>query len=310
MPYRRKVEEDINHDRWLVSYADFITLLLAFFVVMYSVSQVNDAKFRVLSNTITDAFNLPEYELDPFQVGEVAKSNPLNLVVIEAGADTALDVADQQEVDIVEETVFETLTEQLQVEFPDQLKLQQIHIKDNGQWLELSLSSKLLFPTASADLDYEAEAIINQVAGVLFDFDNAIRVEGFTDNQQVKSARYASNWELSTARASSIVRQLVFNGIAPARLAAVGYGEHQPIADNNSDEGREQNRRVAILISKTAMLRPSFAAPNDLAPTADTVISEADAEIAPEPVVEAAEPGVRVINLDNGGVLFTNDPAR
>jgi len=90
---------------------------------------------------------------------------------------------------------------------------------------------------------------------VLRDTDNAIRIEGFTDNQTIRSSRFPSNWELSAARASVLVRMLVMNGIDPARLAAVGYGEHQPVARNDTDEGRRRNRRVVLLISRDASIR-------------------------------------------------------
>jgi chemotaxis protein MotB len=258
---RRQVqEESVNHERWLISYADFITLLMAFFVVMYSISQVNDGKYRVLSNTLTEAFNLPEQDLKPFQIGEIAKSNPLNIDDSQLGADTdrLADGEGGEHYGELKNTTLEELNGRLQALFPEQIQNGQIEIIGNESWLQIEVSSNLLFFSGSASMGYESQSIVNEIAGVLFDFENPVRVEGFTDNQPLNNDTFASNWELSSARSSAIVRQLVESGIRPSRLAAVGYGEYQPRASNDTAEGRALNRRVVFMVSRSENLRPAL----------------------------------------------------
>ena len=130
-----------------------------------------------------------------------------------------------------------------------------ISLNADDEWLQLNLPNSLLFGSGDAEPHYDSFAVMEKIAGVLRDTDNAIRIEGFTDNQSIRSGRFPSNWELSAARASVLVRMLVMEGIDPARLAAVGYGEHQPVARNDTDEGRRRNRRVVLLISRDASIR-------------------------------------------------------
>lgn len=117
-------------------------------------------------------------------------------------------------------------------------------------WLELELSSSLLFPSGDAIPHQDAFDIIEKISAILAPFDNPIQIEGFTDNMPISTAQYPTNWELSAARAASIVRMLAMDGVQPERLAAVGYGEFQPIADNTDAVGRARNRRVVLVISK------------------------------------------------------------
>lgn len=259
MSPRRQIQEDpIHADRWLISYADFITLLMAFFVVMYSISQVNEGKYRVFATTLTEAFNIPEYDIDPIRVGEIAKSNPLSVIDITKGADVDR-LADGKGGEQYGETLNTNLpdmTGRLENVFENQINQNQIEILGDESWLQIELKSSLLFKPGKAELSYEAEALVNDIAGVLFDYDNPVRVEGFTDNQPINSAKFASNWELSAARAAAIVRQLVDSGIEPQRLAAVGYGEFQPKSDNDSEKGRAENRRVVFMVSRSEALRP------------------------------------------------------
>jgi outer membrane protein OmpA-like peptidoglycan-associated protein len=155
-------------------------------------------------------------------------------------------------------TTLEDLNGRLQALFPEQIQSGKMEIIGNESWLQIEVSSNLLFFSGSASMGYESEAIVNEIAGVLFDFENPIRVEGFTDNQPLSNEAFASNWELSSARSSAIVRQLVESGIAPSRLAAVGYGEYQPRASNDTAEGRALNRRVVFMVSRSENLRPSL----------------------------------------------------
>lgn len=254
MARRKRIEEPVNHERWLVSYADFITLLFAFFVVMYSISQVNQSKYRVLSNTLNAAFNQPELTLKPVQVGEEVKSNPVSLIKLDAGArDKTED--EGQRAQLPED--FRQLSEQLEQALRGLIENKLVTLRGSELWLEIELNSSLLFDSGDAALkNHEALELLGQIAEILREQKNPVRVEGFTDNMPIHTARFPSNWELSSARAASVVQFFIEEGIDPGRLMAVGYAEYQPIAANDSAEGRSRNRRVVLMISKTGEVRP------------------------------------------------------
>lgn len=255
---RRKPPSDELHnkERWLISYADFITLLFAFFVVMYSVSSVNEGKYKILSSTLTGVFSTPERSILPIAVGEQPGAG------VRAERDAVIEPAftDARSGLLAPDNAGRTrslqlLANQLELEFRELLEQGVVSLNAGDSWLQLNLPSSLLFSSGDAEPHYDAFAVTEKIAGVLRDTDNAIRVEGFTDNQPIRSGRFPSNWELSAARASVLVRLLVADGIDPARLAAVGYGEHQPVARNDTDKGRRRNRRVVLLISRNAGIR-------------------------------------------------------
>jgi chemotaxis protein MotB len=253
MPRRRPVELQINHERWLVSYSDFITLLFAFFVVMYSISQVNESKYRVLSDTLLDAFSENEQRsLKPIQVGDPSLNLDPNVIDLEnqGQGEFSGDGAFDKTADLPQ------LADQFTEQFADLLSDDSVQIHSNEFWLEVELKASILFETADAEPSAEAEAIFADVAAILKDYDNPVQVEGFTDNVPINNTRYPSNWELSSARAAAVVKLLADNAVAPNRLSAVGYGEHQPIADNATEEGRNANRRVVLMIARERRERP------------------------------------------------------
>ncbi|MFN3580621.1 MAG: flagellar motor protein MotD [Pseudomonas sp.] len=240
---RRRQEEHENHERWLVSYADFITLLFAFFVVMYSISSVNEGKYKVLSDTLVGAFNQPQRAIDPIQVGlevprGIGRSEEPGLLGNDgdgsgAGSDALNDI-----------------TQAMQSAFGDLIQAGDLEVRGNELWIEIELNSSLLFPSGDALPLDEAFNLIERIANILSPYDNPIHVEGFTDNIPINSRLYPTNWELSAARAASVVRMLGTGGVSPDRLAAVGYGEFRPVADNTTAAGRRANRRVVLLVSR------------------------------------------------------------
>lgn len=232
---RRRHEEDGARDRWMVSYADFITLLFAFFVVMYSISSINEGKYKILSDALEGVFSQPERSIKPIPVGDERVR----------GTDGGSSDYESEERDPLD-----VIAENIKNQFANLLGEGQLHIRANEMWLELELSSSLLFPSADAVPHQEAFDIVEAIAAILKPYENPIQVEGFTDNLPISTRAYPTNWELSAARAASIVRMLSIEGIAPERLAAVGYGEFQPIADNNTAEGRARNRRVVLVVSR------------------------------------------------------------
>lgn len=241
MRRRRQHQEHENHERWLVSYADFITLLFAFFVVMYSISSVNEGKYKVLSDTLVGIFNEPQRAVDPIQIGEQI---PRAIERLESAG--ALPSADAGEtVDPLQD-----IAAAMQAAFGELIQTGDLEIRANELWIEIELSSGLLFPSGDALPSNAAFDLIERIAGILAPYQNPIHVEGFTDNLPIRSRAYPTNWELSAARAATVVRMLANGGVDPGRLAAVGYGEFRPVADNTTVAGRRANRRVVLLVSR------------------------------------------------------------
>lgn len=277
MVRRRRQEVHVNQERWLVSYADFITLLFAFFVVMYSISHVNDSKYRVLSDTFIEAFNQPT---NARTSAEPADNNSPSSTIItpidmspaaidsEAGQATSAmsdsATSAQSSVEPQQPETVKTSDELTQIsdlvteKFTQLIDDQMIQVSSNELWLQIELKDSILFSSGSADTSEQAQKIFDEIAGILKSYSNPVQVEGFTDNIPIKSVKYPTNWELSTARASAIVKYLASKGVAPERLSAVGYGEYQPIAANDTEQGRAQNRRVAIMVAKRKMDRPKI----------------------------------------------------
>ncbi len=255
MARRRRVDEPATkHERWLVSYADFITLLFAFFVVMYSISSVNEGKYRVLSDTLSQTFTEVK-SLDPIQIGEVSRS-----VVAasdrdrERGGDlpdsndTGIDKKSDETETVSKELQLAAIAGELQSAMSALIGENLVEIQQNQHWVEVTMKSKMLFESGSARLSRQALQALRKITRVIKPLSNSIHVEGYTDNRPIDTLLFPSNWELSAARAASVVHLFARLGVAPSRLAAIGYGEHQPIADNATEEGRSTNRRIALVI--------------------------------------------------------------
>lgn len=257
---RRRAEVHVNQERWLVSYADFITLLFAFFVVMYSISQVNQSKYRVLSETFEHAFNSRQVTPDttssnptrkvinPIQVGEPALSPAPSAIDITPNSSST---PEPLPVDQLEE-----ISSLFNERFADLINDELVSVTSNELWLQIELRDSILFASGGAEPSLQAQAIFDEIGSILKSYPNPIQVEGFTDNIPISNPRYPSNWELSSARATAIVKLLAARGVAPQRLSAVGYGEFQPVASNEHPDGRAQNRRVALMIARRKMERP------------------------------------------------------
>ncbi len=250
----RHAESHENHERWIVSYADFVTLLFAFFVVMYSISSVNEGKYRVLSDSLEHAFNdSPLRSLNPIQVGEVVRSlspfkagdSSSNNADFRANEDDTL-AGNRTETKLID---MDALTERLQQALLDLPEKNRVKVRQGTDWVEIEMKNSVLFASGAAELQPAALPILTNVAQILREFDNSIQVEGHTDSNPIATGKYPSNWELSAARAASVVRQLEQLAITPDRLAASGYGEQRPIDDNALEEGRANNRRVVIIVA-------------------------------------------------------------
>lgn len=260
MPRRKREEEPENHERWLVSYADFITLLFAFFVVMYSVSSVNEGKYKVLSQTLEGVFQATQRSLQPVQVGQQGATRPQSedVVVQPFENPDKTPVGGGPDVDGTggEGTAqLKQIADRFYKELASLIQEDLVTVNENDDWVELSLSNSLLFSSGDAVPVDQAFPLLDRIAAILKKHPNAVLVEGFTDNVPIRSPVYPSNWELSSARSAAVVRLLSFGGVKAERMAAVGYGEFQPIARNDTADGRQRNRRVVLLISKHDKVR-------------------------------------------------------
>lgn len=244
MRRKRQKQEDEHLDRWLVSYADFITLLFAFFVVMYSMSSVNEGKYRVLSDTMVAAFNTPPKSIDPIQLGKERKTLIKEQKVIENIKPVELLEKENNEENQQMVAIADSVKDALKPLINKGL----VNVNYNKLWVEVELNNSLLFDIGSADLEAESKDVIGQLAKLIAPLPNQIDVEGHTDNVPIKNEIYPTNWELSASRSASLVRALSRMGVTPNRLTAIGYGEFRPKESNNTSQGRQKNRRVAVVI--------------------------------------------------------------
>ena len=246
MARKHKHEEHENHERWLVSYADFITLLFAFFVVMYSVSSVNEGKFRVVSQSIVEALNpMINMSASTIRISPEATGGPTSTRAISIDMQVFRKLTDALSSSVAPK-IGKTLAGQ-----PTQSGVQAAVAQDE-RGVVVSIANAVAFEPGKAELLPEARATLIQVATALQGFPSHIRVEGHTDNVPIHTEQFPSNWELSSARAVNIVRFLSEGGhLPPERLAAGGYGEFHPIAANDQAEGRAANRRVELVIVKS-----------------------------------------------------------
>ncbi|MFF5865884.1 flagellar motor protein MotD [Pseudomonas sp. NPDC012596] len=283
MRRRRHTEEHENHERWLVSYADFITLLFAFFVVMYSISSINEGKYKVISQALLGVFNDPERSMKPIPIGD---EQPLSV----RPAEPLIKDSEQIDAGLAQNSVdpLKTISDDVRDAFGDLIKSDQMTVRGNELWVEIELNSSLLFGSGDAMPSDKAFDIIEKVANILKPFANPVHVEGFTDNLPIRTAQYPTNWELSSARAASIVRLLAMEGVNPGRMASVGYGEYQPVASNDTAEGRARNRRVVLVISRNLEVRRSLTGSGTANATPDAALRRAGTQSAPATPVTTA----------------------
>ncbi len=230
---KKKHEEHENHERWLVSYADFITLLFAFFVVMYAVSSVNEGKYRVLSESLVSSFSnsKPVGELSIMDL-PVSKSRPIIVQDQNPGkktnSRTFLKVANAITTSSMPQGVTVTST-------------------DRG--LNIRIKDDALFQSGSAEINPSIQEFLDLVAGLVGDLPNFIAVEGHTDDQPIRTTQYPSNWDLSTGRANTLVRYFTEkHHLRPERFSSTGYAGTRPIQSNATPVGKSSNRRVELIV--------------------------------------------------------------
>lgn len=241
---KRAIVENDNVDRWLVSYADFITLLFAFFVVMYAISSVNEGKYRVLSDTLVAAFKAPSKSL------QTVKSTGNASGTMENQTGVTNHILVQPLVPKVQnpQAPLIQIARRVKSNLQPLIDKHLIKVTSSRLWVEVEINTSILFTSGSASLEPGAYEPLKKLGGMLAGLPNYIEVEGYTDNLPINNSVYPSNWELSAARAASVVQLFIKEGVAPQHLSVIGYGQYRPIADNNTVEGRRENRRVRVVI--------------------------------------------------------------
>ncbi|MTV40253.1 flagellar motor protein MotD [Duganella radicis] len=233
---RRKFDDEPeNHERWLISYADFITLLFAFFVVMYAISAVNIGKYKIFSDALGDAF------------GGKGAAQPVNTEVPNLPVPNPA-IKRRNELLRKEKEQMTKLAQDLLSTMAPLVKEGKVRVTQNSRGVSVEINASVLFDPGDARLMPESVEALRAVAALLKGDSHDVQVEGHTDNQPIGNTRFPSNWELSSVRASSVVRLFIDAGVAPQRLTAVGYSANVPVADNDTPQGRARNRRVAVTI--------------------------------------------------------------
>lgn len=309
MARKRAHEDHVNHEAWAIPYGDLITLLLAFFVVMYAISSLNEGKYRVLSYSLNVAFGGPPKTINPIQLGQTQqtgsaadRSPPImirgaqgpiapipasrmpNLPRVSKQLRNNLPnpmlAADRHEVLQARERL-NTIGDQIEQALGGLIERDLVEVNRTDLWIEVAIKSDILFASGVATPNEQALRILNPLADSLRDVPNGIRVEGHTDDRPIATATFPSNWELSGARAASVVRIFGARGIGANRLSLIGYGEHRPLAANDTPEGRRANRRVVVVILADVPEPDPTAEPPEGAP--DLLIPATTPAPSPEP---------------------------
>ncbi|KTF19633.1 flagellar motor protein MotB [Pseudoalteromonas sp. 10-33] len=307
----RSAQKSQHTERWLVSYADYMTIMFAFFVVMYAIAINKEENFQILSDSLEQVFDksarvysqqgtgvdgtgiltdrvTPEKEL---LYGESINKEEQGPELLDGQSDTS---------NIQQKYLgkpLDSLLTKLQSALIDEIRDGEASLELHQDWLIIELSSGMLFSSGSAVAHSRAKQVVKIVKDIIEPVDNYIRVRGYTDDETIRNEIFSSNWELSVARATSVLVELESLGINSARMAIEGYGQYSPFAENNTEEGRAENRKVVIALSK-------YGLPNE----ANTLAEEQAAEIKePEPEVElpSDDDTIKIIRLPHGGIRIT-----
>jgi len=301
---RHSVEHD-NVDRWLVSYADYMTLLFALFVVLYAMAIIKEKKFESVTESIGRVFQADKQQ--PKERGHGNDILPVNSNKTEKRlygdgiletAGTQLVTAKPQLSNIDKNDVgtnLSSLEKKLNTALFDIVETGYATLQIDGDWLEIELNSALLFPSGSASPTNAAKSIINVIYSVIDKDNNYIRIRGYTDNKPIHNEIFSSNWQLSVVRATSILNLLQGLSINPARMAIEGYGQYSAKNDNTTEQQRAENRRVVIAISKYGL------------PKVSTVKDKLKKTINKQQSESNSEPDnqIKVYHLKNGGLRIT-----
>ncbi len=311
---RRHTVEHDNVHRWLVSYADYMTLMFALFVVLYAMAMVNEKPFETITESFGMVFqaNKDKTKNRGHGDGLLMVNNSQENKILYGNA--LLDVAgpellegEQSLSNISDAKVGSNLTsleEELNSALYELVESGYAQLQIDGDWLEIELNSGLLFPSGSSSATNSAKNILSVIYDVIGKVSNYVRIRGYTDNQVINNEIFSSNWELSVYRATAILRLLEVLSIDPARMAIEGYGQYYPNAPNTTEQGRAKNRRVVIAISKfglekSNLLNAQSISLKDVAAIAETLA----------PIENSQENNIKIIRLKNGGIRITTRDA-
>ena len=235
MRRKRKPEEHDNLERWLITYADLITLLLAFFIMMYTFSKQDSEKYREVTGHLKTIFTGASSVASH---GNSAGSAPFDVSLASPGSTEEVKKKLEQEIDNVEAN-------------GDAVQ-KNISVISDERGIVIRILDEAFFDTGKADLKQGAKKTLDRIAPVISSVSNPVRVEGHTDNIPISTGEFRSNWELSVRRATEVIRYLIErHDLSPRRISAVGYAEYHPVAPNNTAENRSRNRRIEIIVAKS-----------------------------------------------------------
>lgn len=307
---RHQTSSNQHTERWLVSYADYMTIMFAFFVVMYAIAINKEESFQILSDSLEQVFDQsarqhsqegsgvtgtdlltdrvsPEKEL---LYGESIQKQEAGPELLDGQSDTS---------NIKQKHLgkpLDSLLTKLQSALIDEICDGEASLELHQDWLIIELSSGMLFSSGSAVAHSRAKTVIGMVNDIIAPVDNYVRVRGYTDNETIRNEIFRSNWELSVARATSILVELESLGINPARMAIEGYGQYSPFADNSTEQGRAENRKVVVALSK-------YGLPEQEAPREGELEEE---KVEPEVIeLPSDDNTIKVIQLPHGGIRIT-----
>lgn len=246
----KKFEEEHggNHERWLITYSDLITLLLIFFIILYSFSKVDQQKYSSLSKALNSAMGSSTGQFIGNEAGGII--NPPVPNESDGNVDTNNNTNNGS--NSIERDKLENLKEQVDNYLENNGLSSSVETKVEDRGLVIRMEDTIIFDSGRADIKEDYKHKLVQIGSMLNSLDNFIRVEGHTDNVPIKTSHFESNWQLSVIRATNVTELLINQAnINPKRLSSVGYGEFRPVADNSTAEGRSKNRRVDIIIMDT-----------------------------------------------------------
>ncbi|MCF7516977.1 MULTISPECIES: flagellar motor protein MotB [unclassified Pseudoalteromonas] len=308
---RHKIQKSQHTERWLVSYADYMTIMFAFFVVMYAIAISKNEDFQVLSDSLEQVFDksarthqqagtgvqgtgiltdrvTPESEV---LYGESILKEEQGPKLIDGQADTS---------NIEKKHLgkpLDSLLSKLQSALIDEIRNGEASLELNQDWLIIELSSGMLFSSGSAVAQQRAKQVVALVKDIIAPVDNYIRVRGYTDNEGIRNEMFRSNWELSVARATSVLVELEELGINPARMAIEGYGQYSPFSSNDTEQGRAENRKVVVALSKYGLPEQAQQATNEQAKPSVNESTEIE--------LPSNDNTIKVIQLPHGGIRIT-----
>lgn len=308
---RNSLQKEQHTERWLVSYADYMTIMFAFFVVMYAIAVNKQENFQVLSDSLEQVFDksarkhsaqgegingdgiltdrtTPEQEV---LYGESINKEEHGPELLDGQSDTSNINRKQLGKPL------DSLLIKLQSALIDEIRDGEASLELNQDWLVIQLNSGMLFSSASAVAQAKAKQVVKIIKDIIAPVDNYIRVRGYTDNETISNEIFRSNWELSVARATSILVELESLGIDPRRMAIEGYGQYSPFADNSTEKGRAENRKVVIALSK-------YALPQEQA-NSSSELKVKDLESAADVELPSDDDKIRIIRLPHGGIRIT-----